>query len=230
MKKWRLIDLGRIKVKNYYELQSLLLKERQMDEIEDTLCFVNVKKHVWIGKNTWSTNNIEDLVNIKFCEENKIPIIKDISPGGAFIVPEVNINFILFAKQSSVLPLFYSHFLFQNAIKRALSFLGISVQHNDFIVNGRKIGASSMAVVDDVIFLEACINLKFDYEINSKILTKKGKGNKILQERVTSTLEETGKYQTLKIKNRIKKAFQKRFGIILVAKDLTEKEARILRK
>jgi len=226
MRKWRLLDLGKISAEEYFKLEELLIKERQNDEIIDTLLIVDVGKHVWLGKNLKEKE--DEYVDIDFCRKKGIPIYNGISDGGAFILTDGNLQVVLFAKESSIFPKKFSYMLFQLAIKRGIKQPKISIKGNDFIVKGRKIGATSFELFDDVIYVEGVINLKFNYEENSKILTDKGKEGKDLRKWSTSMEEEIGKFNFKKIKDVISKAFERRFKVNLKTAILTEKEKKVL--
>ncbi len=227
--RWRLFELDGLHPKKFeVDLTKVLFDERKTDEIPDTLCLGVFPRYVWHGKNI---KDLSKYVNIDFCKNNNIPIVKGLSDGGTYFVPNKALSFILVAKESSVLSSAQAFQLFLIAQLYALRKLGIAssyISNNDLMVGNKKIGGSSCLIEGDFIYLEGSINLDFNYLMANQALTERGREEKILERWVTSIKKETGKLQIEKARSLLKRAFRRRFKVQLSQAIPTDKEKKVL--
>lgn len=219
---WRLLDLGQTNPKIFFNVfPQLIVNERKKDVIKNTLYFGKTAPIVWCGLKT----NISTHVNIGYCREKKISIIKGVSHGGCVFCDEDTLHLGLIVKESPRFPFKFALNLFLNAYRRGLKYLGINstVSGNDLLVNEKKVSGVA-ALIEDIALFECSTNLRFDYNMAEKVLTAVGMENKNLKNWVSS-LDGTSYIQ---LKKALIRGFESRFNVKLKMGEPTESEWRIL--
>lgn len=222
--KLRVINVGNITPQIDQEIDSLFVKERENDEIIDTLCFSIPPEYVWVGLNA----DIEKVINRKYCEANNVPFVRWFTIGGAYIVSPNSLNFCMVIKETQTLNVHKAFKLFVQAIKRI--FPTATLDRNDVLLNGRKISGSSSKLFGKTIYLESSVNIDFDYDRANQILTTKGRENKVLRDWVTSLQRENAPVTDVdSLISLLTAAIANEFNVSVKHGELTDKEKKVLR-
>jgi lipoate-protein ligase A len=119
-------------------LEEALLRQSD-DENEYLLIYIN-DPSVIIGRH----QNIYQEVNLKYCYERNIPVLRRISGGGAVYHDGGNLNFSFITKKTA--SRFNNYIPFLSPIVRALNEMGFAAEiseRNDMLLHGKKISGSA---------------------------------------------------------------------------------------
>ena len=179
--------------------------------------------------------NLYDEVNINYCKENNIDIVRRITGGGAVFHDQeltyslcINEDNIYFSKD-----LHESYKSICEAIIKGLSLLGMDAKYvpiNDLIVNGKKISGCAQTRKNNVILQHGTLLIKVDVDKMFKILNvsnEKIKDKLIsdVKQRVTSIENETGKkFQINEIIKAMTEGFKLQFKCDFLNSKLTQDE------
>jgi len=237
MEVWRLIDLGLAEpmvAQTFYEAVAKAVDEGLSP---NTIILVQPSSpYICVGFH----QEIEKEVNMKYCRERGLPIIRRGQGGGTVYLDSNQIFYQVVARgESEVIPL--------NVEKLFEKFLGVTVYVyrkiglpaefkalNDVIANGRKISGNGAGKFgENTTILVGNIILDLDYESMANVLKVpnekfRDKMVKSMKDWVTSLKRELGYIPPVEeIKRLIVDGYEQILGIKLVESDATETERKI---
>jgi len=223
-KNWRLLDLGDTDSLDTQVIYEAVARARAKDLIPDTIIFCSPKAPiVCIGYH----QELEKEVNIDYCKENNIPIVRRILGGGAVYL-DVNQLFyqIIVSEKTKDIPLSINK-LFSTLLKAPIQTyndLGIPAIFkpiNDIEVRGKKISGNGAGKFENVSILTGNLILDFNFDEMVKILKVpnekfRDKLAQSLRERLTTIKNELNTVPTKrKLKELLKTNFEKTLNINL---------------
>ncbi len=170
IEKIRVLDLGNI---DYLDTQAIYhsVAHAFKEDSPDTLILVSpTSTYACIGY----FQDMEQEVEIGFCEKNNIPVLRREVGGGAVLLDSEQV-FFQFVFNKNKIPrdvnVLYEDFLLPAT--RTYKKLGLEVVHrpvNDLQINGRKIGGSGACEIGDSMVIVGSFMFDFNHELMSKIL------------------------------------------------------------
>lgn len=239
MEEWRLIDLGKAEpymAQTFYEAVAYAI-DRGL--APNTIIFVQpASPYVCIGYH----QELEREVDIEYCKQLGIPIIRRYQGGGATYLDSNQLFYqIIGSEKSEVIP-FSVEELFKKllqAIVYTYQRLGVPAEFkpvNDVVVQGRKISGNGAGKIGNCTVLVGNIILDLDYETMSRVLKVpsekfRDKMAQSMREWLTSLRKELGTIPPLeRIKEILTEAYEKTLGIRLTRGSITNEEIEIWEK
>ena len=239
MKKWRLLDTGKLSAAENMALDDAILRYRSGNLIPNTMRFLQFDPPaVLVGYH----QDVEHEVRLDYVKKNRIDVNRRLTGGGAIYFDKSSLGWEIIASKDSILQCQNSQELFRSMCEgpvHALNMLGIPAAfrpRNDIEVNGRKISGTGGVERDDTLLFQGTLLVDFDIEtmiqaLRIPIVKLKDKELKSARERVTCIKWELGyqpHYQT--IKEALKRGFERSFNIKLVRTPLAAEEKKALRE
>ncbi|PWM42889.1 MAG: hypothetical protein DBX47_07755 [Clostridiales bacterium] len=232
MNEWRVIDTGFIGAAENMALDKTILRVVNEKKSPPTLRFMFFDKPViLVGYN----QNVADEVKVEYCIENKIPINRRITGGGAILMDRGALGWELVA-QKDVLPkgpVENMYKLLCEGCVNALQKLGVDAKfrpHNDIEINGRKVSGSGGTEEGDTFLYHGSLLIDFNVELMLKTLNTpleklKDKAVDSFKERMTWLSRECNSVPKVdELKESLTKEFSNVLGFNFVYGDITEYE------
>ena len=191
----------------------------------ESLCLVSpATPYVCIGFH----QDVEQEVDLEFCEANNIPVFRREVGGGAVFLDGNQLFFqLIIQRDNPIAPrqiaAFYKKFL--QPVIEVHRRIGLEVKYkpiNDLVIETRKISGTGAAEIGDSIVFVGNLILDFDYETMSRVLKIpdekfRDKVKKTIEENLSTIRRELGeqKYQQLKeptLNNMMVEEFEKLLG------------------
>ena len=157
-KSFRIIDTGVREGRANIAFDAALIEERQANRVPDTIRFMRFPPTALIGRH----QDLSREVNLDFCRENGVGIVRRITGGGAIYLDEGQLGWELVFHRSSLgiaaLPDLAHEIC--NAAAAGLNKLGIEARfrpRNDIEVNGRKISGTGGFFDGDVLIYQGTV-------------------------------------------------------------------------
>ena len=234
--KWRLIDSDLSEPAFTVAADEAIAKARSENKVPNTLHFYrrNVPT-ISLGY----FQEVEKSLNLKFCQQNNIQIVRRITGGSAIYTDSGHLVYGL-AVDETILPKDRNK-VFEKicgAIVMSLQELGIEAEFklpNDILVNGRKISGSAQMRRWGIVLQHGTIVLNNDSKMLSCALkmdiAKIEERNQTPETYVTSLSETMGAQPDLeKVRSAIVHGFEAAFGIEFEESELTDYENELIRQ
>ena len=227
---WRLLDLGLSDPYAVEPMKEVLLTAVKRNLIPDTLCFCMPERFVYVSKHA----NVRKRVNLEYCRDEGISIIRDIGGGrGASVFDGDILQYNLVSKGKLV------NSKLMNCVTKGLQFMELEAEvkpnSNDILVNGKKVSGNTFLLRGGFIVFGGTVIMDFNYDFCEKALlsppelfvNKKAKSH---SEWVTTLNIERGREVSY---SEVTSALRKGFESVLqvdfdVLNSLTEAEKKIL--
>jgi len=170
IKNIRIIDLGDV---SYLDSQAVYhaVAHSFSENSPDTITIMNpIQTYACIG----FFQELEKEIDVGFCNNNNIPVLRREIGGGAVLLDNNQIFFHFIFKKSKLtrdVAKIYSIFL--EPVVNAYTKLGLNVRHrpiNDLQIDGKKIGGTGAAEIGNSIVVVGSFMLDFNYELMPQIL------------------------------------------------------------
>jgi len=196
----RVIDTGHLDAATNMALDEVILEQRRLGSIPDTIRFLSFKPHsVLVGY----FQSVENEVRLDYCSENKIDINRRITGGGALYWDENDIGWEFFGSREGMFSSkdFESfNNLFCNAACKGLNKFGLDPSfrpRNDIEISGRKISGTGGTSNGNAFMFQGTLLVDVDIEVMLRALrvpTEKLKYSEIssLKQRMTWLSRELG--------------------------------------
>jgi len=235
---WRWLDLDAIDPIDTQTIYDAVATARGKGIVGDTLIFCYPRSPlVSLGYH----QQIEQELDVAFCEKNGIPFVRRILGGGAVYLDRGQLFYqLIIGPENPLLPknVTEAFRFFLQAPVWAYQSLGIDAHYrpvNDIQVQGRKISGNGAATTTEGVFvLTGNIILSFDYEKMVKVLKVpsekfRDKAYKTLKEYLSTSSSELGKeVSTDEAKEALKSAFERLLGEELRPASLTPEEQKLM--
>ena len=233
LEQWRYIDLGRpnpFVAQTFYEAVAEAVSN---DKSPNTLIMLNPgAPYVCIGYH----QNINVEVDVKYCEENNLPIVRRGQGGGATYLDGNQVFYQIIAKNSEVVPKQVDE-MFRRLLAvtvKVYQRLGVTSAKykplNDVVANGKKISGNGASLHDKASILVGNFIMDMDFDRMARVLKVpnekfRDKMAKSMQEWVTTLKRELIEVPSPEI---IKKVYveeiQRILGIKLAKSEITQEE------
>ena len=235
METWRLLDLGALpplEAQTLYEAVAIALDKGL---VPSTVILCNpATPYACLGFH----QEIENEIDIDFCQKNNLHIIRRSQGGGAtYLDSDQQFYQIIADEQSPVVPCAVDDFFakFLRPTVYTYNGLGVPAEYkpiNDVVVNGRKISGNGAGKLGKAAILVGNVIFVLDYDSMTRVLKVpdekfRDKLAKSIREWVTSLKRELG---YIPPKSQIKKLLvegYEKIGINLVSGTLTDEERKI---
>jgi len=235
METWRLLDLGSLpplEAQTLYEAVAIALDKGL---VPSTVILCNpAAPYACLGFH----QEIENEIDIEFCQRNNLPIIRRSQGGGAtYLDGDQQFYQIIADEQSLVVPYAVDAFFekFLQPTVYTYNGLGVPAEYkpiNDVVVSGRKISGNGAGKMGKSAILVGNVILDLDYDSMTRVLKVpdekfRDKLAKSIREWVTSLKRELG---YIPPKSQIKKLFvegYEKIGVNLVSGTLSNVERKI---
>jgi lipoate-protein ligase A len=235
----RFLDLGAVEPVATQAIYEAVATARKEGAVPDTLIICWPRKPLaCIGY----FQEVDKELDVKYCKEKKIPIVRRILGGGAVYLDSNQLFYqIIGERGDKIMPLDVEA-IFRKLLAapvRTYEEMGIPVAYkpvNDIEVEGRKISGNGAGQVDGISILTGNIILDFDYDEMTKILKVpdekfRDKLTKSLRERLTTVKRELGFVPPRQdLKRSLVKHFQETLRVEFASGSLTKEEESLLRK
>jgi lipoate-protein ligase A len=192
------MHLNRLETVTWQDSQLLYHAQPRLDR-EGLNLLSPATPYVCIGR----FQDVEQEVDVAFCQEQSIPIFRrEVGGGAVFLDGEQLFYQLIIHRDNPLVPAgkdaFYRTFL--QAPIAAYQALGIPAQYkpvNDIIANGRKISGNGVGEIGDYIIFVGNLIVDFDYEMMSRVLRVpdekfRDKVYKTLRENLSTVRRELG--------------------------------------
>jgi len=234
---FRLLNLGKIDSFDTQAIYEAVGLAKSSGVISDTIIFCYPSYPiVCIGYH----QSLEKDVDLRFCKEHGIPIVRRILGGGAVLLDGNQLFYqIIVARDNPLIPVSVEEayeVLLRGPVE-AYRELGIPAEYravNDIQVHGRKISGNGATILDDTLILTGNIILDFNYKLMGKTLKVpsekfRDKIVKTMEEWVTTANKELGRTVNIEEATKaLKTGFEKALGITFRYEKLTKKEKDLL--
>jgi len=170
IKEVRIIDFGNV---SYIDSQAIYhTVAHSFDEnTPDTITIMNpIQAYACIG----FFQELEKEIDVEFCNNNNIPIIRREIGGGAVLLDNNQIFFhFIFNKSKVTRDVSKIYSIFLEPVVNTYIKLGLNVQHrpiNDLHIDGKKIGGTGAAEIGNSTVVVGSFMLDFNYELMPQIL------------------------------------------------------------
>jgi len=170
MKEWRLIDtdLGH----PYYvtAAEEAISLARAKDLVPDTLHFYRRDPP---GVSVGYFKKVEDDVNLDYCKENIVVIVRRMTGGGTIFTDKNQLIYSIITKNQLGSGVEDTFEMVCNGIIEMLKKFNIQTEYkppNDILLNGKKISGSAQTLKKDVVLLHGTILLATDLDLMNKVL------------------------------------------------------------
>lgn len=235
---WRLLDLNRLDPLDTQIIYEAVAIARNKDLVSDTIIFCSpVLPLVCIGYH----QELEKEINVDYCLDNNIPIVRRILGGGAVYLDSNQLFYqIIVSEKNKQIPIGISN-LFKTLLKaptQTYNDIGIPAVYkpiNDIEVQGKKISGNGVGKLENVSILTGNLILDFNFEEMVKILKVphekfRDKLAQSLKERVTTIKRELNAIPPVnELKDLLKKNFETTLNIKLQPSDLADKEKQYMK-
>ncbi|NVM05109.1 MAG: hypothetical protein HWN67_22500 [Candidatus Helarchaeota archaeon] len=235
---WRLLNVGEIDPIDTQTIYEAVAIARSKDLVPDTIILCRPKSPlVCIGYH----QEVEKEVNLDYCNENNIPIVRRILGGGAVYLDSNQLFYqIIVSEKNKQIPLSINS-LFLTLLRAPIQTyndIGIPAVFkpiNDIEVHGKKISGNGAGKLENVSILTGNLILDFNYDEMVKILKVpnekfRDKLAQSLKERLTTIKKELNTIPTKKELNEtLKTNFEKKLEINLQLGKLTDTEQQYMR-
>lgn len=236
-------DFRKEKLKNRWRFIYL----DKIDGFESAAIFESIAKHVGSGLSPetiffWSVRSpvvylgyhqcIKDEINMDFCRDNNIEVVRRILGGGCGFCDERQILFSCIGKEKGILPadIQASYKKVLGGVVHALFSLGaegeIEPVRNAVYSRGKKISGNAQGRMYGAVLINGSLLLDFDFELMDKVLKNPTKNlypvNTARDGMIT--LKDIGITENELIKNALRDGFEKGLCITTIDGELTENE------
>jgi len=234
---FRLLNLGKIDSFDTQAIYEAVGLAKSSGVIPDTIIFCYPSYPiVCIGYHQF----LEKDVDLCFCKEHGIPIVRRILGGGAVLLDGNQLFYqIIVDRNNPIVPISVEE-AYQVLLRgpvEACRELGIPAEYravNDIQVHGRKISGNGATVLDDTLILTGNIILDFNYKLMGRTLKVpsekfRDKIVKTMEEWVTTANKELGRAVSIEEATKaLKNGFEDALGITFRYGKLTKKEKDLL--
>jgi len=226
MEEWRFIALRNIDPYTFQCVRETLTTSVDRGIAPSTLLLEQPSSpFIAVGKFT----NVGSIVNVAFCQESGIPIIRTISPHASHGFYDQNCLRCIFVAKSLLFPdspIFYK--FFYKAVMASLRNLGIQADHqpdtNNILIEQKKLSVISQGVFGETMMMSCSLPLDFDYDSAEKAIISK----KDMRQWVTTINKELGRDVSFdEVLDAIKQGFRSVLEVEFVDNELTGEEIRI---
>lgn len=235
---WRLLDLGDTDPLDTQIIYEAVARARVEDLIPDTIIFCSPKSPiVCIGYH----QELEKEVNLEYCKENNIPIVRRILGGGAVYLDSNQLFYqIIVSEKNKRIPVGINN-LFLTLLRAPIQTyndIGIPAVFkpiNDIEVRAKKISGNGAGKLENVSILTGNLILDFNFDEMVKILKVpnekfRDKLAQSLKERLTTIKGELNTIPPNKeLTELLKTNFEKKLDINLQLGELTDTEQQYMR-
>ena len=160
---FRIIDTGVREGRSNIAFDAALIEERQSGNVPDTIRFLRFPPTALIGRH----QDLSREVNLKYCRENGVGVVRRITGGGAIYLDEGQLGWELVFHRASLgiaaLPDLAREIC--NAAAAGLSTLGVDAKfrpRNDIEVDGRKISGTGGFFDGDILIYQGTVLVDMD--------------------------------------------------------------------
>jgi lipoate-protein ligase A len=226
MKKWRLIDtdIGH----PYYvtAVEEAICTAKANDIVPDTLHFYRRDPP---GVSVGYFKKVKDDVNMKFCEENNVVIVRRMTGGGTIFTDKNQLIYSIITKKQLGDGIENTFEIVCNAIIEALKSFNLEAKYkppNDILVNGKKISGSAQTLKKEVVLLHGTILVDADLKLMKNVLKHSN-----LDYLTTIKKENPIKTHSMAVvKKALIQSFENLFSIKIMYSSLTEFETELTNK
>jgi lipoate-protein ligase A len=220
---WRILDTGFADPYYVTALDEALAISIGEYEGRETLHFYGREPP---GVSVGYFRNVNDDVDIKYCKNNNIKIVRRTSAGGTIYTDKDQLIFSMISRKSLARNIEEIFKKVCNGIIKALEVFGINADFkspNDIIINGKKISGSAQVKKKNTYLIHGTLILALDRNIMEGVLKN------FTPEYISSIALECGFQPDLQaLKSEISKAFKEIFNIELQEGKLSETENGII--
>jgi lipoate-protein ligase A len=234
MEKWRFLDLEfPTKAAMNLAVEEAIFQEKVRRNISSTIRFWRNKNAVIIG----FSQNLKNEVNLKKCNERNVEIIRRFSGGGAVYHDLGNLNYSITIDATHPLvndcDITSSYLILSSGIVKCLETFGVKADFNPtstILVKGKKISGTAQSRKKNIIFHHGTLLVDSDLNLLYQVLkptTNELRNKRITSKKVTVTnlvYEVDYPVKMKKVKESLRKGFEKAFSIKLIKDHLTLKE------
>lgn len=228
-KRWRFIDLNKIDGFESAAIFESIAKNVGSGLSPETIFFWSVKSPVvYLGYHQC----LKDEVNVDYCRENNIEVIRRILGGGCGFCDEKQILFSCIGKETGIIPAdiqdAYKKVL--GGVVHALLILGadgeIEPVRNAIYSKGKKISGNAQGRMYGAVLVNGSLLLDFDFELMDKVLKNPTRNLYPVDSARDGmiTLKDMGITEIELVKNALRNGFEKALGIKTIEGVLTENE------
>jgi len=217
---WRLIDSDLVNGPTSQAIDEAILRARVEEMVPNTLhLFRRKSPTVSIG----SFQKVEDVVDLEYCRQQGIEIVRRISGGGAICTDSNCLEYsVVVNLQYEGIPIdtVGSFKAICAGIIKALGRLGIDATYkpiNDVLVGGRKISGSAQRRRGHILLQHGTLLVDADFERMGKALKAGDEGEAKLTEKLTTIRREAKRFFTMReIKEALKAGFEESLSMKLL--------------
>ncbi len=234
---WRFLDTGQLTAAENMALDDIMLERRAAGTTPNTIRFLQFNPPaVLVGYH----QSVEQEVRMEFCRNNGIDINRRLTGGGAIFFDEGSLGWEVIASKADLRVHQPSEGLFRRMCEGTilgLNALGIRAAFrpkNDIEIDGRKISGTGGTERDEAFLFQGTLLVDFDVEamvraLRIPIMKLKDKEIRSVKERVTCLRWEMGYTPPItRVKEALRKGFEKALGLRLVEGGLTRAEEHLL--
>ncbi len=227
--KWRFVDMDKIDGFLSAALFESIAKHVGKDHVHETIFFWRVSSpFVYLGYH----QSVKEEINIEFCRDNNIGIVRRILGGGCGLCDENQILFSVIGKDNGIIPsdiqAAYNKVL--GGVVNALHSLNVEGElepvRNAVYSNGRKISGNAQGRLDGAVLINGSFLLDFDFELMDRVLKNPTKNLLNVQSAHLGmiTLKDLGIRDIECAKIALRTGFESALGIAAQEGALTENE------
>ncbi len=230
---WRLLDDGIHDAHHHFAVEEAVARQLDMGQSPPTLRLRQVNPSVFIGvhQNTWEE------VDVDYCRENGIQIVRRMNGGGAVYHERGSFCFSAFFPRKLFTQSDQEIYrLFAEPVIQTLADYGIVGEfggRNDILTGNRKIYGSAQFSWYSAFVQSGTFLVNMNFKIMERSLTPHrlkfvGKTARSINERVTSLSREVGRtVDTREVMKIFSNHFASTFGVVLTPGDLSDNEQKL---
>lgn len=114
---------------------------------------------------------IENEVNLEYCREHGIEVVRRKSGGGCVYSDEGNVMLSYITPDAGVEKVFARYLAMVSGALRDLGFDAVTTQHNDILIGGRKVSGSACQALPNATLVHGTMLVSLDFDVLERATT-----------------------------------------------------------